>query len=310
MKLHSFLFQDQRRIGAEIDGQLLDLSAGYAAWIAAHGPRQGGLRTIPADMLSFIRLGKLAMEAARETILYFRKRPAVPVGAEIVYSFEAVKLLAPIPRPGKILCSGINYRGQQEESSEEMPPSDPFFFSKVPSTVIGPGEAIIKPKLTEQLDFEVELAVVIGKRLKAVPEEQVMNGIFGYTILHDVSARDIQFREKQLTLAKNFDTFCPLGPCIVTADELPDAGALKLRSMLNGQVMQEATTADWLFPLPRLISFLSTIMTLEPGDVVSTGTPPGVGVFRKPPVFMNPGDVAVLEIEGIGRLENSIVAGS
>jgi 2-keto-4-pentenoate hydratase/2-oxohepta-3-ene-1,7-dioic acid hydratase in catechol pathway len=142
--------------------------------------------------------------------------------------------------------------------------------------------------------------------MKRVSEAEAMEHIAGYTILHDVSARDVQFKDNQITLGKNFDTFCPLGPCIVTRDQLPNPGKVKLRSFLNGKVMQDGSTADWVFPLPTLLSFLSGIMTLEPGDVVSTGTPAGVGVFRKPQVFLKPGDVVRLEVEGVGVLENPV----
>jgi 2-keto-4-pentenoate hydratase/2-oxohepta-3-ene-1,7-dioic acid hydratase in catechol pathway len=221
---------------------------------------------------------------------------------------EQVRLLAPIPRPGKILRSGLNYRSHVEENPGAKLPDEPFFFAKMPSVVIGPGQPMVHPKRTRQMDYEVEFAVVIGRSMRNVPEVQVMEHLFGYTILHDVSARDVQFKDSQITLGKNFDTFAPMGPCIVTADEIADPARLRLRSWLNGQLMQDRTNEDWLFPLPRLLASLTEVMTLEPGDVVSTGTPAGVGVFRQPPIFLQPGDVVVLEIEGIGRLENPVVA--
>jgi 2-keto-4-pentenoate hydratase/2-oxohepta-3-ene-1,7-dioic acid hydratase in catechol pathway len=142
--------------------------------------------------------------------------------------------------------------------------------------------------------------------MRHTPEKEVMGSIAGYTILHDVSARDVQFKDNQITLGKNFDTFAPMGPCLVTADELPNPENLRLRTLLNGQVMQDGSTRDWVFPLPKLLSVLSQVMTLEPGDVVSTGTPAGVGAFRKPPIFLKPGDRVVMEIEGVGRLENPV----
>jgi 2-keto-4-pentenoate hydratase/2-oxohepta-3-ene-1,7-dioic acid hydratase in catechol pathway len=220
---------------------------------------------------------------------------------------ETVKLLAPVPRPGKILCSGINYRGHLEENPGAKLPIEPFFFSKLPTAVIGPGEPIVHPRFTKQLDYEVEFAVVVGRSMKETPAKSVMEHVAGYTILHDVSARDVQFKDSQITLGKNFDTFCPLGPCIVTRDELPDTGNVRLRSFLNGKLMQDGTTADWVFPLPELLSRLSQFMTLEAGDIVSTGTPAGVGVFRKPPVFLKAGDTVRLEIDGIGVLENPVI---
>ena len=164
--------------------------------------------------------------------------------------------------------------------------------------MIGPGDPIVKPAQTNQLDYEVEFAVVVGRTMKQIAEHEVMGCLAGYTILHDVSARDVQFKDNQITLGKNFDTFCPLGPCIVTRDELPDPPHVKLRSYVNGTPMQDGSTADWVFPLPRLLSFLSHVMTLEPGDVVSTGTPAGVGVFRKPQIFLKAGDVVRVKVHG------------
>jgi 2,4-didehydro-3-deoxy-L-rhamnonate hydrolase len=307
MKLYTFEVEGRRcpvpGLGAECNGQLVDLPAANIAMLEARG-KSGDL--VGFNMLNFLRAGESAMQTAREVCAYMAKRPAVPVGSRLVYAFEEVKLLAPIPRPGKILCSGINYRSHKEENPTATMPTEPFFFSKLPSCVIGPGDPIIMPTRTNQLDYEVELAVVIGRTMKQVPENEVMDCVAGYTILHDVSARDVQFKDNQITLGKNFDTFCPMGPCIVTRDELPDPPHVKLRSYLNGTLMQDGSTADWVFPLPRLLSFLSRGMTLEPGDVVSTGTPAGVGVFRKPQIFLEPGDVVRLEIEGIGVLENPV----
>jgi 2,4-didehydro-3-deoxy-L-rhamnonate hydrolase len=308
MKLYTFEIAGQRRLGAEWEEQLVDLAATYSAWLGASDLKPGQLRAIPTEMSSFIRLGALATDAAKEALAFIKKRPAVPVGEQLVYPFDAVKVLAPIPRPGKILCSGINYRGHTEEHPNAKMPTEPFFFAKLPSSVIGPGQPIVKSRMTEQLDFAVEFAVVIGKRMKRTPESDVMDSVFGYSVLDDVSARDVQFKDNQITLAKNFDTFCPIGPCIVTADQLTEPANTRLRTTLNGNVMQDGTTADWIFPLPKLLAWLSNVMTLEPGDIVSTGTTAGVGVFRKPPIFMQPGDVVALEIDGIGRLENPVVA--
>jgi 2,4-didehydro-3-deoxy-L-rhamnonate hydrolase len=225
------------------------------------------------------------------------------------YTMNEVKLKAPLPRPGKMLCSGVNYAGHALENPNAKMPTEPFFFSKLSSAIIGPGEAI-KRGATEQLDYEVEFAVVIGKLLARGTSDAatIMDAIFGYTLLHDVSARDVQFKDNQITLGKNFDTYAPMGPCIVTKDEVPDPNNVKLRTTLNGVVVQDGTTADWLFNLPVLLGHVLNVMTLEPCDVVTTGTPAGVGFFRQPQLFMKPGDVVVIEAEGIGRLENPVVA--
>jgi 2-keto-4-pentenoate hydratase/2-oxohepta-3-ene-1,7-dioic acid hydratase in catechol pathway len=280
MKLYTFEVNGQQRIGAEQNGRLVDV------------------QSVASDMLSLVKAGPEGLAAVQRVLE--QASESIP--------FEQVRLLAPIPRPGKILCSGLNYRSHVEENPGAKLPDEPFFFAKMPSVVIGPGQPMVHPKRTRQMDYEVEFAVVIGRSMRNVPEVQVMEHLFGYTILHDVSARDVQFKDSQITLGKNFDTFAPMGPCIVTADEIADPARLRLRSWLNGQLMQDRTNEDWLFPLPRLLASLTEVMTLEPGDVVSTGTPAGVGVFRQPPIFLQPGDVVVLEIEGIGRLENPVVA--
>jgi 2,4-didehydro-3-deoxy-L-rhamnonate hydrolase len=306
MKLYTFIADGQATIGFALNEQMIDLPAAYAAMRATR-KTPGSPAALPTDMLELLRMGDAGLNAAREVLAFMQKRPALPVGYQTVHLLETVKLLAPIPRPGKILCSGINYRGHMEENPGAKLPTEPFFFSKLPTAVIGPGEPIVHPRLTQQVDYEVEFAVVIGATMRRTPPKHVMERIAGYTILHDVSARDVQFKDNQITLGKNFDTFCPLGPCIITRDELPDPGNVRLRSLLNGKVMQDGTTADWVFPLSELLSRLSQFMTLEPGDVVSTGTPAGVGVFRKPQVFLKAGDTVRLEIEEIGVLENPVV---
>jgi 2-keto-4-pentenoate hydratase/2-oxohepta-3-ene-1,7-dioic acid hydratase in catechol pathway len=257
-----------------------------------------------SDMMEFLEAGSAAIEVAHQAIAF-----AAAAGNRLSHAFEEVRLLPPVPRPGKILCSGVNYHGHLEENPGAKLPEFPFFFSKLPSAVIGPGQAIVQPTMTRQLDYEVELAVVIGRVMRRASEAAAMNGVAGYTILHDVSARDVQFTDQQITLGKNFDTFAPMGPCLVTPDEIPDPANLGLRTLVNGRVLQDGSTRDWVFPLPRLLSFLSSVMTLEPGDIVSTGTPAGVGYFRKPPAFLQPGDVVTLEVDGIGRLENPVIAG-
>ena len=211
-------------------------------------------------------------------------------------------------RPGKVLCCGINYRGHAEENPSAKMPVEPFFFSKLPSSIIGPDDPIRVPPMSKQVDYEVEFSIVIGRRLSRASEAEVIPAIFGYTLLNDVSARDVQFKDGQITLGKNFDGFAPIGPCIVTTDELRDPGNVRLITRLNGEVMQDGSTAEWLFTIPRLLSFLSQVMTLEPGDVVTTGTPAGVGFFKRPQVFMKAGDTIELEAPGIGILRNQVVA--
>jgi 2-keto-4-pentenoate hydratase/2-oxohepta-3-ene-1,7-dioic acid hydratase in catechol pathway len=218
------------------------------------------------------------------------------------------RVLAPI-RPGKILCSGVNYASHADENPDVVMPEEPFFFAKLPSAVIGPDDPIRIPRPTTLADYEVELAMVIGTGGYRIPEERALEHVFGWTILHDVSARDVQFKDNQVTLGKNPDTFAPIGPEIVTSDELGDWSTLRVSSRLNGEVMQDSATAEMLFPPARLLAALTDLITLDPGDVVTTGSPAGVGCFRDPPVYMKPGDTVTVSVDRIGDLTNPVAAG-
>jgi len=218
---------------------------------------------------------------------------------------DRVTLVAPVTRPSKIIGIGLNYKDHAEEQKAKVP-DIPVVFAKFPNTLIGPKEAIAwDPKVTGKVDFEAELAVVIGSRIQNCPESEALEAVFGYTCANDVSARDLQFRDIQLLRGKSLDTFCPLGPWIVTGDEIPNPNSLKIRSWLNGHLMQDGNTSLMIFGIPVLVSFLSRHFTLLPGDVILTGTPRGVGVFRNPPVFMKEGDEVAVEIERVGRLVNT-----
>jgi 2-keto-4-pentenoate hydratase/2-oxohepta-3-ene-1,7-dioic acid hydratase in catechol pathway len=221
----------------------------------------------------------------------------------------AAEIGLPVYPPSKVLCCGVNYASHMEENPSATRPDEPFFFAKLPSAIIGPGEPIIVPYEGCQVDYEVELAVVIGERIRHIAPEQALGAVYGYTLVNDVSARDVQFRNAQITLGKNFDSFCPIGPVVVPADAIPDPQSLRLRTTVNGDVRQDAGTSEMLFPVAEIISRLSRVMTLERGDIVTTGTPAGVACFRQPPAYLQPGDVVVVESDVIGRLENPVVAG-
>jgi len=213
--------------------------------------------------------------------------------------------LAPLLTPGSIVAIGLNYFDHCREFGTD-PPEAPIVFAKLPSSVCGPGEAIEwSPAVTEAVDWEAELGVVIGRVAKDVPVGAALDFVFGYTIVNDVTARDVQSAEAQWVRAKSLDTFCPLGPLVVTADELQDPQALAIRSRVNGETMQDSNTAEMIFGVAELISTLSRSFTLRPGDVVATGTPLGVGAFREPPRFLGEGDVVEVEVEGIGTLKNT-----
>ena len=217
-----------------------------------------------------------------------------------------VIIRAPILRPQKVIGIGLNYRDHAEEQKAPLP-KEPLLFGMFASAIIGPGDAIVLPAMSKQVDYEAELGVVIGARARHVSPEDAIQCVAGYTCFHDVSARDLQYSDKQWLRAKSFDTFAPMGPYLVTRRDLGDADGLPIRSRLNGQTMQNSNTSNLIFKVPALVSHISKVMTLEVGDVIATGTPGGVGFARKPPVFLKAGDVMEIEIEGIGILRNPVV---
>jgi 2-keto-4-pentenoate hydratase/2-oxohepta-3-ene-1,7-dioic acid hydratase in catechol pathway len=223
-------------------------------------------------------------------------------------SLEDVEFLNPIIPPTKLLAIGLNYLDYINETKSKQP-ENPILFAKFPNSLNDPyGRIVIDPRLTEKGDYEVELAVVIGKTTKGISEDDALSCVFGYTVANDVSARDWQRADGQFDRSKSFDTFCPIGPWITTADQVPDPQGLPLRSWVNGELRQDSSTKEMLFSVAYLIYYLARGMTLEPGDVILTGTPPGVGVAMDPPHYLRPGDVVECEVEGLGRLKHETVA--
>lgn len=216
-------------------------------------------------------------------------------------------MAVPIPRPGKIVCVGLNYRDHAEEQGAELPEA-PLLFAKFPTALIGPGDAIVIPPIVTKCDYEAELGVVLGRTVREVSKENAMAAVAGYVVANDVSARDLQFGDGQWTRGKSPDTFCPVGPLVAAAD-VPDPHALPIRALLNGEVVQDSTTANLVFGVDEVISYASQTATLEAGDLILTGTPAGVGIFRKPPRLLQPGDEITIEIDGVGSLTNPVVAG-
>jgi 2-keto-4-pentenoate hydratase/2-oxohepta-3-ene-1,7-dioic acid hydratase in catechol pathway len=225
-------------------------------------------------------------------------------------SKPAVKLLAPIPNPPKIICIGLNYRDHAAESGAPIP-RDPVLFSKYATAIIGPEEAIVLPPVSQEVDYEAELVLVVGKKGRNISVDSAMDYLAGYTVGHDVSARDWQLKKdgKQWMVGKTFDTFAPIGPTIVLKDEVPDPHALGIRLRLNGKTMQDSNTRQMIFSAAQLIAYVSQVFTVQPGDLIFTGTPPGVGFARKPPVFLKAGDVVEIEIDSLGTLRNRVVGG-
>jgi 2-keto-4-pentenoate hydratase/2-oxohepta-3-ene-1,7-dioic acid hydratase in catechol pathway len=214
---------------------------------------------------------------------------------------------APIDRPGKIIAVGLNYKDHASEQNV-TPPERPMLFAKWQTALIGPGDPIVLPSISDQIDYEGELGVVIGERAKGVPVASALDVVEGYICVNDVSARDLQFSDKQFTRAKSLDTFCPVGPRLVPASEVGDPGNLELRTTVNGEVLQDSSTSQLIFSVPELIAFISEAITLEPGDLIATGTPAGVGTFRDPPIYLKDGDEVVIEIERVGELRNPVRA--
>ena len=215
--------------------------------------------------------------------------------------------MLPIEQPGKIICVGLNYRDHAEEQGTALPEA-PLLFAKWQNALIGPGEPIVIAPIVTKCDYEAELGVVIGERVRGVSAENALDAVAGYVCVNDVSARDLQFADGQWTRGKSPDTFCPVGPTLVPRDEIPDPQALAIRAILNGEAVQDSNTANMVFGVAEIIEYVTRTITLEPGDLIATGTPAGVGAFRKPPLFMQPGDEITIEIEGLGSLTNPITA--
>lgn len=219
---------------------------------------------------------------------------------------DTATLRAPLTRPGKIICVGLNYHDHCREQGID-PPAYPPLFAKFANAIASPGDEILRPRVTEQLDLECELAVVIGRRASRISREEALDHVFGYTILNDITMRDLQREDRRWLRAKGSDGFAPIGPVVVSADELGDPGALRLRSSVNDETWQDSSTAQMVFDVATIVAFASRTITLEPGDLIATGTPAGVGHFQRPPRYLRDGDRLRCEIEGIGALENSIV---
>jgi 2-keto-4-pentenoate hydratase/2-oxohepta-3-ene-1,7-dioic acid hydratase in catechol pathway len=213
----------------------------------------------------------------------------------------------PIERPQKIVCVGLNYRDHAEEQGAALPQA-PLLFAKWPNTLIGPGEPIVIPPVTSKVDYEAELGVVIGERVRGASAENALEAVHGYLCLNDVSARDLQFGDGQWVRGKSLDTFCPVGPELVPAAEVPDPQALSIRALVNGEVLQDSSTSRMIFSVAEIVAHVTRAITLEPGDLIATGTPAGVGAFRDPQVWLEPGDEVTIEIEGIGALTNPVRA--
>jgi len=321
LKLVTFGSRAQSRIGVIQKNQVVDVRRGIE--FLKHGQALRtlsrntsfdramrvvlGQSTSPRDMIELLGCGEKWLKAL-SVVTSALARTVGPARAPrgLFTPLTKVRLLAPIPKPGKITCVGRNYAEHAREHGDE-PPERPIFFLKSCNTICGPGDPIRLPPNSSQVDYEAEFAVVIGKRGSRIPEEEAYDHVAGYMILHDVSARDMQETDRQWYRGKSCDTFAPTGPWIVTRDEIKDPHNLRISLTLNGETMQDSNTSNLIFSVPYLISYLSQSATWEVGDLISTGTPPGVGVFRKPQVFLKAGDTASVTVEKLGTLTNPVV---
>jgi acylpyruvate hydrolase len=284
------------RLGVLQDDRVVDLQASVAASLTRRGvARAGEIATalVPPSTRAFLEGGPASEDAV------------AAITEWVTLDRAAVRLHAPIADPGKFICIGLNYRDHAAETGN-APPREPPIFAKWSNTILDPGEPILRPRGSAQLDWEVELGVVIGRTARHVSREEALDHVWGYTIINDVSARDFQFLTTQWAAGKIADTFAPVGPWIADREEIPDPHLLSLRTWVNGALMQDGTTRNFIFDVRYIVSYLSGLLTLSPGDLIATGTPAGVGLGRKPPVWLQPGDTCRMEITGLGTLENPI----
>lgn len=305
MRILTFSIGGAPRFGALLGDQVIDLPKAHA--LQRQAANQASDPAFPQTVLAFLEGGAVAHAAGQQVIDFARDQQDALRQGDALFAANTITFHPPIARPGKIICVGMNYRKHIAEMGREVPPY-PVIFAKFPNTLIGHGQSIKVPKVSHMVDYEAELAFVIGRTAKDIPAEKAFDVIGGYTLFNDVSIRDYQTRTTQWLQGKTFDTSAPIGPAIVTADEVSNPEALDIRLRLNGMIMQDANTSDLLFTIPVLVQYLTEIMTLEPGDIIATGTPSGVGNARDPKVFLKAGDTVQVEIAGLGILENPVIA--
>ena len=315
MKLVTYRREGATRLGGVVDDGVVDLQRAYRFILEQKGEEKRAALEMPGEMRSLLNGGRIFLARAKETLSMFqplvkREKDAGKWQSDGIYfPWSAVSLAPPIPNPGKIICLGKNYKAHAEETGGDIP-TIPIIFTRFSSTLLGPNDPIPIPRASDKIDYEGELAVVIGKRGRYIREEEAMDFVAGYMILNDVSARDYQQKTSQWTLGKNFDASAPTGPALVMKEEVKDPHNLEIRTIVSGEVLQDSNTSLMIFKIPYLISYLSEVFALEPGDIISTGTPDGVGFVRKPPRFLKPGDQVRVEVSGLGFIENPVIAES
>lgn len=299
MKVLTFRRENQLRLGVKTDVGVIDVAAARAALGLAPDPAR-----VPETIEALLDGGEAARRGLENFVIEVGDKAR---GSEWLLDEGTLTLGPAVPNPGKILCVGLNYRAHAAESGQPEP-STPVIFSKFNNAIAAPGEKVPLPTVGEQYDYEVELAVVLGRRGRNIDESEALDYVFGYCTANDLSARDLQALSTQWLLGKSLDKFMPIGPYLVTADEVADPQRLQIRSWVNGELRQNSNTSDMIFSVAQIISFISRYMTLEPGDVILTGTPEGVILGMKEKVWLKPGDEVAVEVEGLGRLVNVMTA--
>jgi 2-keto-4-pentenoate hydratase/2-oxohepta-3-ene-1,7-dioic acid hydratase in catechol pathway len=287
-------------IGVELEDGILDIPEAASRFGRMHHVHG---KMFPSTMMDLLQW-QGGIEVVQQILDQYNESQSD--GRPLLYNASSTRLLPPIERPGKIVALGLNYRDHVEETKAKLP-EFPVVFAKFPSAVIGPGDEIVLPSVSKKIDWEVELGVVIGQTCKDVEISDALDFVGGYMVLNDVTARDLQGHDGQWVRGKSLDTFCPMGPCIVTADELGDASGLKMHTKVNGTIKQDSNTSNLVFDVPHIVSYLSQPFSLEAGDVIATGTPAGVGFTRSPPEYLRHGDEVEAYIEDIGYLRNKVV---
>jgi 2-keto-4-pentenoate hydratase/2-oxohepta-3-ene-1,7-dioic acid hydratase in catechol pathway len=298
VKVISYTRGKEERAGILIDQNVYDVESCASFF---------GIEEMPARLLCLLRAGRIPALDELHGKLTGALKDKLELPLQCWASYEEIRVLAPIPRPPKIICIGRNYRDHAEEQGAKLPQA-PLLFAKAPTAVIAHGDPIVIPAGSTKVDYEGELALVIGKRISRATKDGAAQAIFGYCCMNDVTEREAQFSEKQWFRGKGMDTFAPLGPYVVTRDEFGEPPELEITTKLNSEVMQSSSTANLIFSPAAIVAFVARNITLEPGDVISTGTPGGVGVFREPQVFLKSGDTVEITIEGIGTLSNPVTA--
>jgi 2-keto-4-pentenoate hydratase/2-oxohepta-3-ene-1,7-dioic acid hydratase in catechol pathway len=304
MKLITYEYKNTISFGVVEKGVVINLPQAYAAFLEGGGKIDQASPSFPSDMESLVQLGDDGIDVAKKVVEWALSSDADHVEKP---SIETVVLKAPLSNVTKVIGIGLNYADHCREQNIPLPESV-LLFAKFPSSIIGPEETITwDPQMSKEVDYEAELAVIIGRTTSKISPEDVWEVVAGYSIVNDVSARDVQSADRQWVRGKSFDTFCPIGPYLVTRDEISDTDNLTIQTRLNGQLVQDSNTKEMVFKIPDIISFISKSITLVPGDIICTGTPDGVGYFRDPKVLLKSGDVVEIEIEGLGILRNPVV---